>query len=327
MRKESEAQRAAALYMILKEQTDIHHPMPMHILLNKLENYGIHAERRSIYHILSILNSFGADICHTKAGYAMQHVFTTAEVTLLTAAMQNTLSVSQSKTDRLVAKLKNMLSLYQREKIFANPHAPGKTENNESLDNLELILAAIPNANPIEFTYIDHIFRGVVKYRKNAGRYRGIPCAVLYNLNRCYIVFYSEHYHNFANYRLDKITRIVRKNEHISIPPFDCAAWMNHSFQMYTDQAETITLHCQADMAPILFDQFGDIMIMQSKDPTGFTVSIRVAITPGLIGWLVQFRTRCTVLKPDHLIEELKSVAAQLQQQYRYGKEKYESKN
>ena len=54
MRKESEAQRAAALYMILKEQTDIQHPMPMPILLNRLENYGIHAERRSIYHILSI---------------------------------------------------------------------------------------------------------------------------------------------------------------------------------------------------------------------------------------------------------------------------------
>lgn len=321
MRKESEARRAVALYVILKERTDPQHPMSMPVLLNELENYGIHAERRSIYHILSILKSFGAKISRTKAGYAMHHAFTTAEITLLTAAVQNTLSVSRQQTDHLVDKLKNTLSLHQRKNIFPNPYALGKTGNNATLEHLDLILDAIPEANPIEFTYIDFLFHGTVRYRKNAGRYRGIPCAVLYNQGRCYIVLYSEHYRNFANYRLDKMTRIIRRSEHVSLPPFDCAAWMNHSFQMYSDQAETITLHCRKDMAPILFDQFGDIMILQTEDRTGFTVSIRVAITPGLIGWLIQFQARCTVIKPMRLIEELKSVANRLQHQYNFERE------
>ena len=318
MRKENEARRAAAVYTILKTQTDMEHPMSMPVLLSRLETYGIHAERRSIYHVLEILNAFGADIHHTRAGYAMRHTFTPAEVTLLTGAVQNTISISRAATDRLTDKLKNLLSRQQQKTLFANPYAPGKTDNDKVLTNLDLILTAVTKANPVEFTYVDRLFRGAVKYRKNAGRYRGIPRAVLYNQGRCYIVFYSEHYRNFANYRLDKITRVIRREETISLPPFDCAEWMNRSFQMYTDQAETITLHCQSSMAPILFDQFGDTGLLQAEDKPGLTVSIHVAITPGLIGWLVQFQNRCTVIQPAHLIAKLKTLALQLQQQYEH---------
>ena len=65
----NERQKLKLLYLarILMTQTDDAHPLPMPELLAALSEYGIAAERKSIYDDIAALRDFGMDIEKTSA--------------------------------------------------------------------------------------------------------------------------------------------------------------------------------------------------------------------------------------------------------------------
>ena len=61
-------QKLKLLYLkkILEEQTDEDHPMAVAEMIGQLEQYGVSAERKSIYDDLEALRLFGLDVVQTK---------------------------------------------------------------------------------------------------------------------------------------------------------------------------------------------------------------------------------------------------------------------
>ena len=83
---------------------------------------------------------------------------------------------------------------------------------------------------------------------------------------------------------------------------FNLEEHLQTSMKMYTGKAETITIKCATDMASIILDEFGNQMIISE-------VSLKTAITPTLLSWLLLFYDRVTVIQPAKLKEKLLTIA------------------
>ena len=88
----SEGQKLKLLYLadLLRRETDEDHALSMSDILSRLEELGVHAERKSIYDDLRALEDYGMDIIATRGragGYQLAHrEFELPELKLLSAS-------------------------------------------------------------------------------------------------------------------------------------------------------------------------------------------------------------------------------------------------
>ena len=94
---------------ILLERTDETHSMTMPEILEALESYGIHAERKSIYSDIESLRVFGLDIIgeqndRTYYYHVGSRRFELAELKLLVDSVQSAKFITAKKTKELIKK-------------------------------------------------------------------------------------------------------------------------------------------------------------------------------------------------------------------------------
>lgn len=311
-----EAERALTLFQIFQEETDEMHPVTMSWLIARLTQKGIPSERRSVYRAISALKKHGIDLRYEHRRYYLKHDFSPAEITVLADGVQDSVSLSSRETTLLTEKLKKQLSLPQQSLLSLNPPSPSKSRNDAVINAINLLLEASAHHHPIEFLYYDLQPDGSKQYRHKNRRYHEVPYAIISSGGRFYVVLYSPQHHGFANYRIDKMERITLSEEEAEPVRFDKDRWLAHSFDMYAGTPDTVTLRLDSSMAQIVFDTFGTNILISEITEQYFIANIRTAITPTLTAWLLEFYDRCIVLRPDTLIEQLRSVARAIQTAY-----------
>ena len=112
---------------------------------------------------------------------------------------------------------------------------------------------------------------------------------------------------------MDQITVTNEQSEGI---PFSLQDHLRSSFQMYHGAPQTVTAVFDNSLSSIVFDQFGDNIVISSVDEKTFTASIRTAVTPPLVSWFLQFYDKVVIKKPKTLIEEYQRIAKALQNTY-----------
>ena len=121
------------LYKMLDEQTDATHGLSMAQILEKLEEQGISAERKSIYKDLDVLREFGCTINtiqHMPVEYTMDKTgLDLAELTLLVDAVQSSRFLTERTSARLVKKLSNLASVHEREALKRRVHVDGRVKS------------------------------------------------------------------------------------------------------------------------------------------------------------------------------------------------------
>ena len=116
-------QKLKILYLmqVFMERTDEQHPMSVKDLLAYLEDFGIHAERKTIYDDIENLRVFGMDIVNRRekpAGfYLASREFETAELKLLMDAVQSSHFLTTGKSRQLIHKLEGLTSVYQAREL------------------------------------------------------------------------------------------------------------------------------------------------------------------------------------------------------------------
>lgn len=314
-----EAERALTLWQILHDETDEAHPMSMSTIIARLTQKGIPSQRRSVYSAITALRNHGMDIRYEHRSYYLKHDFSPAEITILADSVQDSVSLSSRETTLLTKKLKNMLSLPQQKVLSLNPPSSSKSRNDAVLKAINLLLQASAHHYPVGFIYYDIQPDGSKKYRRSSRRYNEVPYAVISSGGRFYAVLYSPLHKGFANYRIDKMERITVKEEETEPVRFDKDAWLARSFDMYAGTPDTITLRLDPSMAQIVFDTFGTSVLISEITDSYFIANIRTAITPTLTAWLLEFYDRCTVLKPDTLIQQMRTIAMTIENAYNKG--------
>ncbi len=159
--------KAKILYLlkILQEETDAEHGLSMSQLIGRLAEYGVSAERKSIYADIKVLRAFDIDVKtyqRNPVEYAIdKHGFTLNELMLLVDAVQSCRAVTDKQAQSLITNIKTLASNAERAKLDRLIHVVGRIgSNSESvLGAVDLIHEAMRNSCKIGFSYASNAER------------------------------------------------------------------------------------------------------------------------------------------------------------------------
>lgn len=319
MHRESDMKKVLMLLQYLQDESSKTHPIHMPALLEHFVDIGMPTTRKSIYHLIQVLKDTGFEITYENRGYYLERPFTVGEITFLTQCVQDAISLSTNCTVELNQKLLALLSFEEAQRVQMIPAVHPKSANEETLETMELINNAQIAHRTLRFLYSEIDFRGTKTYRNQGNYYTVLPLAIVVQNGKAYMVCYSFKHEQITQFRIDKMEETSVKQESDLAIPFRLEDWLEQSFHMYSGRKQTVSIRFDRNMYATVYDNFGDDMIISSISKEEFVANIKTAITPTLIGWILQFHKRCTVLRPQALIEEIVATAASLYEQYKTG--------
>lgn len=302
------------LYQFLLRQTDEEHPASVAQIMEELARYDISAERKSIYNDLEALQLFGLDIQYRKnkpAGWFVgERDFQLPEVKLLMDAVQSSRFITQKKSDALIRKLEGLASVHQARQLQRQVYVSGRIKvMNESIYyNVDKLHAAIAEQRSISFKYFDLDIQRRKVFRREGKRYAVSPYGLIWNSENYYLVAFDHVNRDMRHYRVDKMAEITltclgRQGTEL-YPDFQLAQYGQKHFGMYSGVEMKVTLRGRRSMAGIVWDRFGQDIILAPDGDDHFTVTLPVVLSPQFFGWLFALDGGITIAAPAAAAEE-----------------------
>ena len=300
------------LYQILLHQTDEDHPITVAQMIEQLARYDIKAERKSIYDDLEALRLFGLDIqCRrgkTPGWFVGERDFELPEVKLLMDAVQSSRFITQKKSDALIRKLESLASVHQAGQLQRQVYVSGRIKvMNESIYyNVDKLHTAIAGQKAITFRYFDYDIHRQKVFRQEGGRYIVSPYGLIWNSENYYLVAFDHAHQEMRHYRVDKMTEIVvtglPREGRKQYPDFQLAQYGQKHFGMYSGREITVTLRGRREKAGLVWDRFGQDVILVPDGEEHFTVTIPVVMSPQFFGWLMGLDGSLTLVAPAEAV-------------------------
>lgn len=119
------------LAQIMLENTDEEHYITMPEIKEKLEEYEVTADRKSIYNDLKDLEKLGIEVEGEPVGnryhyHVVERPFELPELKLLVDAIQSSKFITQKKTNTLIKKLEKLVSKYDAQKLQRQVYVSGR---------------------------------------------------------------------------------------------------------------------------------------------------------------------------------------------------------
>ena len=285
------------LCQMLLHKTDEDHPLTVPQIIEELARQDIKAERKSIYDDLESLRLFGLDVQSRKGKvpgwFVGAREFELPEVKLLMDAVQSSRFITQKKSDALIRKLEGLASVHQAGQLQRQVYVSGRIKvMNESIYyNVDKLHAAIAGRRAITFKYFDYDIARRKVYRQEGKRYMVSPYGLIWNSENYYLVAFDHTHRALRHYRVDKMAEIVvtglDREGQDQYPDFQLAEYGQKHFGMYSGQEMKVTLRGRRDKASLVWDRFGQDIILVPDGEDYFTVTLPVVISPQFFGWLL----------------------------------------
>lgn len=323
-------QKLKLLYLlkILTEQSDEEHCMGAQALIDALAEYGIRAERKSIYDDISQLTEFGYDIVLTKAkaggGYYLAgREFELAELKLLVEAVQASRFLTMKKSRELIGKIEKLASRaeagqLQRQVYVANRI---KTANESIYYIVDDIHRAIQRNEQISFQYLEWNLEKELVPRKDGKRYQISPWALTCKDENYYLIGHDGEADAIKHFRVDKMGQIrvlagVGREGAALFERFDIAAYANKTFGMFGGKEEIVTLEFENRLIGVVMDRFGKEVPVRKRDAGHFSVRVQVALSGQFYGWLTGLGVGARIIAPVEIAEEYRAYLGNVLAQY-----------
>ena len=300
------------LYHILLHKTDEEHPLTIQQLIEELARLDIKAERKSIYDDLEALRLFGLDVQSRKGKAPGWFVggrdFELPEVKLLMDAVQSSRFITQRKSDALIHKLEGLASTHQAGQLQRQVYVSGRIKvMNESIYyNVDKLHIAIAGQKAITFKYFDYDIARNKVFRQEGKRYVASPYGLIWNSENYYLVAFEHTHRELRHYRVDKMAEIVvtclDREGREQYPYFQLAEYGQKHFGMHSGQEVRVTLRGRRDKASLVWDRFGQDIILVPDGEEHFTVTLPVVISPQFFGWLLGLDGSVTLVGPKEAV-------------------------
>lgn len=316
----SQFQKAKLIYILdmLRENTDEEHAMSTKDIISKLESYGIHADRKTIYADIEELVNMGYDILKRDSRngggyYLASREFELAELKLLVDAVQATRFITPKKSRELIHKIEKLTSKHEAVQLQRQVYVAGrsKAENEGIYYNVDAIHKAIQNDVQLEFNYLAWTpDKKLVSRRKNQV-YKVSPWALLWQEENYYLAAFDEEAGMIKHYRVDKMGNVniltdkrVGKDVYEQI---DVAGYTNRTFGMFGGETKQVTLCMKNELAGVMIDRFGKGIPIRKRDDATFTVRLTVSMSQQFFGWLAGLGSDAWIVAPDEAAEGYKN--------------------
>ncbi len=294
------------------------------------KEYGIKAERKSIYDDIDALRSYGMDIINVrtpKRGYYLKsRKFEPAEIRLLTDAVLAAKFIPLKETGSLVNKIGSFLSESDQKKlerqVYVNSYM--KCDNEELYDVINTLDKAIQQSVQVQFDYSRRKLENRFIKKSKTRTFIVNPYALIWSNDHYYLVCNNPKYDNLMHTRLDRISNIVllkNPSRHFSFvcdykDHFDSADYSNKLFNMFSGEKADIQLLCDNRIIDEILERFGENVPMKTQGTDRFIVKATVDLSEGLVSWIMQFGSEIQVLEPVELKTAVKNRAKAILQLY-----------
>lgn len=310
-------QKMKLLYLlqILLTMTDDEHGLTLAQLLNELEKRDITAERKSIYDDFEALRVFGIDIESRKENrttvyFVANRTFELPELKLLVDAVQSSKFITHRKSNELIKKLETLCSVHQASQLQRQVFVANRVKTmNESIyycvDDLH---NAISKNRQITFQYFDWGTDKKKHLRHDGKIYRVSPWALSWDDENYYMIAYDSGNEEIRHFRVDKMMNVSLTDEKregaARFKNFDMAVYAKKTFGMFAGEERDVTLRCKAYLSGVIIDRFGHNVTIIDEKNGFFTVTVKAAVSPLFLTWLMNFGSDIRILSPEDVIEK-----------------------
>lgn len=313
-RSEKQKQKLFRLLEIFREETDESHGLTMSQIISRLSDYGISAERKSIYDDILTLGELGYDVVTLPARppkyTLLTRDFELGELKMLVDAVETSKFITIEKSRDIIRKLRVFAGKYHSGELSRQVYVEEriKTENDFAFDNIDAIHKAINGNFIITFKYFGYTVDKKRSFRHGGKRYRVSPASLVLSDENYYLVAYDEDEGKRKNFRVDKMCEIeitdLSRSADVTSQRFNPAEYSRKIFGMYGGREELVTLECREDLAGVIIDRFGtDYAFI--KTPFGFRVTLRVIVSPTFYAWALGFGCNMRIISPGWVRDEL----------------------
>lgn len=327
-------QKQKILYVkkILLEETDDTHGITVPEIIKKLGNYGISAERKSIYDDLRTLENYGLDICRKRSKTVTYYIgnrdFEMPELKLLVDAVQSSKFITHKKSMGLIKKVGHLASKHEskhlQRQVFVTNRV--KTPNEKIYYNVDTIHNAITENKKITFKYLEWKieFGSISKIKKLPRRdgkdYIVSPMGLVWYDENYYLVGYDSVANIKKHYRVDKMDEIKiskeRRSGKLDIQNFDIAIYCRNVFGMYGGKLANIRLKAHNNLIGVIVDRFGREIFITRADKEHFYVDLSIKLSPQFFGWLCGIGSKIKIVSPEKPVEEFKKYVKEIYDLY-----------
>lgn len=310
-------QKLRLLYIIdiLSKYSDEDNPISATQIMDYLLNeYGIECERKTVYDCIECLNEYGYEIIKSQSprGYFMTpYYFEPAELRLLIDAVQSADFISAKKTKLLIKKFSSFASVKQYSKIEKQVYIDNrhKRSNENLFIIIDIISTAISTKKQIEVIYRR---RKIVDGKTARYEEKNMvinPYALIWSDDHYYLVGNYSKYDNLIHLRIDRLKSVKvldtfsRHFSEVSAYQkiFDIADYSNKHLSMFSGDIKPVEMICNNSMIEDFVDQFGEKVSMKPYDEENFIAKVDVAVTDGLVAWIMQYGNKIKVKSPKEL--------------------------
>jgi predicted DNA-binding transcriptional regulator YafY len=315
------------LSRILTEKTDDEHSLTLSEIQHYLEEYGVTANRKSLYDDFNALEVLGIEVIGERSSRDyVYHVgkkqFELAELKLLVDSIQSSKFITEKKSNDLINKLTGLASDYEakqlRRQVFV--HGRIKTMNESIYYNVDVIHTAIAQNSKITFQYFQWDVHKKMVLRHSGAIYEASPWALSWDDENYYLIAYDSVAGKIKHFRVDKMKNIRIKEEKregkSSFKEFDMAAYAKKTFGMFGGEEQSVKMLCDNSLAGVIIDRFGKEVMMVPVDDEHFEVNVKVAVSRQFFGWVIALGEGVKITEPERVVEQMREEIYRLNKQY-----------
>ena len=315
------------LSRIMLEETDEDHEITMPEILERLEEYDVTADRKSIYDDLRALEVLGLEVIGEQRGreyfyHVSSKTFEIAELKLLTDAIQSSRFITEKKSRELIKKLMTLVSRHEATQLQRQVVVQGriKTMNESIYYIVDEIHRAIAGNRQISFGYMRWNTKKELEPRRDAP-YRVSPWALTWDDENYYLIAHDEEAECIKHFRVDKMRNIEILGERRSgkdrFREFDLAQYARMSFGMYSGEKRSVKIAFKDEMVGVFLDRFGkDIPVHPSAEKGWSETRVDVAVSEQFFGWIFGLGTGVRILGPDDVAASFREELNALRKNY-----------
>jgi len=323
----SENQKLKTLYIAkyFLEWSDENHSISSTDIIDYLsEEYGIEAERHSVYRDIAALRDvYGMDIDSRPGGRftLLSRDFEYEDLLMLAECVYATRFISEDNAKRIVESLKTLCSAHQAEALESDVYLIGRarTTEKEVLRNLGMLRTAmatvldgkIHTPTQVTFKYTTRNPNNVneVIERRKGITYRVSPYKLLINDGNYYLLAYDEDAQKMLTYRVDRMRSIrIQKDGRNGAEAFAALNMSNYTrrvFSMYSGERVRVRLNCSNKVIDAIVEQFGtdgDI-IYHPINRARFSVETEVDVSARFYAWVCGFEGKVEIVHPQSVVD------------------------
>lgn len=315
----SRNQKLKLLYLkdILENETDENNKLTVKQIIEKLEDYGVKAERKSVYDDIECLLQYGVDIIIEKSDsnyYCIgERNFELPELKLLVDSVQSSKFLTEKKSNSLIKKLESLCSKSQanslNRQVFISDRI--KTMNESIYLTIDEIQNAIQNKEKIRFKYLSYSIGNKNVFKRNGEKYIISPYALMLEDQNYYLLGYDSNDKKFKHYRVDKIIEIDSTTEPLDgqeeFKEINLPKYSKKFFSMFGGNVEKIKLQVDSDLIGVITDRFGKNIIIKKINDNYFEVIVEIAVSPQFYGWVTSFSGKIKIISPENIVSDFKN--------------------